>query len=147
LISLEIREVWKALFSMKLADIEAELPNGFHDAKLIAIHRNLSDEITTLDIEVLIGLPDEEVENRDRYRSATLNFKETKIVVIDPPGIESSFKFPGAATIVITEDEAGSLPAELLAKVSDKHHTYTIFVQDWLSNIRIAAADLEFKWR
>jgi hypothetical protein len=132
---------------MRIADIEAGLPNGFHDAMLVAIHRNLNDEITALDIKVLVGLPDEKVEDRDRFRSATLNFKETKIVIIDPPDTESSFKFPGAAAIVITEDEVGSFPAELLAMLSDKQHTYTIFVQDWLSNIRIAAADLEFEWR
>jgi hypothetical protein len=132
---------------MRIADIEAKLPNGFHDAKLIAIHRNLKDEITALDIEVLVGLPDENLEDRDRFRSATLHFKETKIVIIDPPDTESSLKFPGASAIVIAEDEVGTFPAELLAKLSGKQHTYTIFVQDWLSNIRIAAADLEFEWR
>jgi hypothetical protein len=131
---------------MRITDIEAGLPNGFHDAKLIAIHRNLSDEITTLDIEVLVGLPDEDVVSRDRYRSATMSFKQTKIVVMDIPDINSSFRYPGAASVVITEDEPDSLPSELLAKLWDKHHVYTIFVQDWLSSIRIAAVDVEFEW-
>jgi hypothetical protein len=132
---------------MRVADIEAGLPNGFHDAKLIAIHRNLSDELTALDIRVLVGLPDEGTESRDRFRSATLSFKQTKILTIDPPAPESSFKFRGAATVVITEDETGSFPAELLAQLSGNQHTYTIFIQDWLSNIRIAAADAEFEWK
>jgi hypothetical protein len=131
---------------MKIADIDAELPNGFHDAKLVAMHRNLSDEITVLEVEVLVGLPDDGPSKRDRVRNATLSFKGTKIVSIEPPHIESSFQFPGNASIVIAEDEPGALPTELLEKISDGVHTYTIFVQDWLSNIQIAAADVEFKW-
>jgi hypothetical protein len=132
---------------MTILDIDEELPNGFHDARLLAIHRNLGDGITALDIEVLVGLPDEKAGDRDRTRNGTLNFKETKILVIDPPDVESSFMFLGAATFVITEDEAGSLPTRFFGKLGDKQHIYTIFVREWLSNIVIAAATVEFVWR
>jgi hypothetical protein len=42
---------------MTILDIDEELPNGFHDARLLAIHRNLGDGITALDIEVFVGFP------------------------------------------------------------------------------------------
>lgn len=48
--------------------------------------------------------------------------------------------------ISIAELEAGSFPAELLGKLKDKQHIYTIVVRDWLSNIVIAAAAIEFAW-
>jgi hypothetical protein len=131
---------------MRLAEIEATLPNGFHDANLIAIHRDLLKQVATLDIQVLIGLPDEAAEQRERVHQARLKFIEASILLIESPDVQSPFSSPGESGFVITEDEAGCLPSDLLAKLPAEHHTYTIFIQHWLSNIQIAAADLEFEW-
>lgn len=132
---------------MRVAEIEEELPNGFHDTMLIAMHRNLAEELATLDIKVLVGLPDEDASHRDRFRNATLFFREAKVVVIDSPDPDSPFIYPGASSIVITEDEAGAFSEELLRKLPKSSHTYAIFVRDWLSNIRIAAACVDFEWK
>ena len=47
---------------------------------------------------------------------------------------------------MLSEDEAGSIPDELLKKLKGEYHTYTFFVQEWLSNLKIVASSLEFTW-
>ena len=131
---------------MTLKDIESALPNGLHDAKITAIHNDLRAEKVTIHVEVLVGLPDEHPARQNAVRSGVLKFTGAQIVIIEEPDAESSFSSPGPVNFVLTEDEVGSLPVDLLDKLRGEHHTYTFFVQEWLSNIKIAATSLEFLW-
>jgi hypothetical protein len=97
-------------------------------------------------VDVLVGVPDDEPARQNEVRSGLLRFTGTKIIVIEQPDVESSFSSPGTVNFVLSEDEVGSLSDELLAKIRGEHHTYTFFVQEWLSNIKIAATSLEFLW-
>ena len=132
---------------MKLKDIESNLPNGFHDAKITAFQRDLSAELVDFHLKVLVGLPEDEPARQNEFRHGLLRFKGAKIVIIEAPDVESSFVHPGAVNFVLTEDEPGSIADELLNKLQCEYHTYTFFVQDWLSSLKIAATDLEFTWR
>jgi hypothetical protein len=131
---------------MRLAAIESELPNGFHDAKITAIHNDLRTEMVDIHVELLVGLPADPPARQNAVRSGVLRFSGTKMVIIEQPDVESSFSSPGTVNFVLTEDEVGSLPDDLLKKLRGEQHTYTFFVQEWLSNIKIAATSLEFLW-
>lgn len=131
---------------MKLKDIESDLPNGLHDAKITAIQRDLSTEVVDVHLKVLVGLPDDDAARQNEFRNGRLRFKGTKIVILEEPDAGSPFARPGAVNFVLTEDEAGSIADVLLKKLQGEYHTYTFFVQDWLSNLKIAATDIEFTW-
>jgi hypothetical protein len=134
------------IFSMKLRDIESDLPNGLHDAKITAIRRDLNAEVVDVHLKVLVGLPDDEPARQNEFRHGLLRFTGAKIVILEEPDVESSFAYPGAVNFVLTEDEADSISDALLKKLQCDYHTYTFFVQDWLSNLKIAATGLEFSW-
>ena len=131
---------------MKLKDIESDLPNGLHDAKITAIQRDLSTEMVDVHLKVLVGLPNDEVARQQEVRYGRLRFRGAKIVILEEPDAESPFAHSGAVNFVLTEDEAGSISDALLNKLQCEHHTYTFFVQDWLANLKIAATDIEFTW-
>jgi len=129
---------------MRLKDLEFELPNGLHDAKINAICRSLKTESVDFHLEVLTGLPGDEASRRHEVRDGILRFKGAKIVIIEAPDVEAPFLSAGAVNFVLTEDEAGNIAEELLEKLQSEYHTYTFFIQEWLSSIKIAATDLEF---
>jgi hypothetical protein len=131
---------------MRLRDVESGLPNGLHDAKITAISRDFSAELVEVHLKLLVGLPDDEPARQNEYRDGLLRFKGAKIVILEEPDVESSFAYPGAVNFVLTEDEADSISDALLNKLQCEYHTYTFFVQDWLSNLKIAATDMEFSW-
>lgn len=131
---------------MGLSEIETRLPNGFHDMRLTALHLNLCDQIAVLEVDVLVGLPGQDVERRDEYRSALLEFTGVKAFAVDPPDPTSAFRFPGAADVVITDDEKGAFSKKLISVLPAGLNFYTIYVRDWLTNIRIAANGIELKW-
>lgn len=132
---------------MELSEIAASLPNGFHDMRLIALHLNLCDQTAVLEVDVLVGLPDQDVDLRDEYRSASLEFSDAQVLAIDPPHSKSAFRSPGAANIDISENEASFFSKDLLSEFSDQLKIYEILVRDWMANIRIVASKVELKWK
>lgn len=131
---------------MMLRDIESKLPNGLHDAQITAIRRDFDAELVDVHLKVLVGLPEDEPARQNEFRQGLLRFKSAKIVILEEPDVESPFASASSVNFVLTEDEAGSIPDKLLKKLEGEYHTYTFFVQEWFSNLRIAAADVEFTW-
>lgn len=131
---------------MSLSDIESRLPNGLHDAKINAICRNLKTELVDVHLDVLVGLPDDAPERQNEFRQGVLRFKGAKIFIVEGPDVGSPFAHAKGVNFVLSEDEAGSVPDELLKKLRGEYHTYTFFVQEWLSNLKVVASSLEFTW-
>ena len=131
---------------MRLKDVESKLPNGFHDAKINTISRNLKEELVEIHLDILSGLPDDERDRQNEVRQGVLRIKGAKIVVVEEPDVDSPFAYPGSVNFVLTEDEPGSIADSLLKKLNCECHTYTFFIQEWLSNVKIVATDLEFTW-
>jgi hypothetical protein len=136
----------KGILAVTLREIESELPNGLHDAKITAISRDFDAESVDVHLKVLVGLPEDEPARRSEFRQGLLRFKGAKIVIVEEPDVESPFASAGSVNFVLTEDKAGSIADELLKKLQGEYHTYTFFVQEWFSNLRIAATGLEFTW-
>ena len=131
---------------MSLDEIESKLPNGFHDAKIVSIFRDLRAERVDVHLEILVGLPDDAPQEQNKMTPAVLRFTGVKILIIEQPDVDSSFVSHEDVSFLLTEDEPDSLPADLLLKLRSEFHTYTFFIQDWYSNIRLAARALEFFW-
>ena len=131
---------------MTLAVLESTLPNGFHDAKMTAINRDLRAGSVEIHVDILVGLPDDIPTLQNQTRQGVLKFNRTKLIIIEKPDADSPFSSRGGVNFVLTEDEAGSLPDELLKKLTVEDHVYIFFVQEWFSNIKVAAASIEFLW-
>ena len=132
---------------MSLEEIDESLPNGFHDAKLVGLEIDYVHQIAVFETNVLIGLPDEPVEIRDRYRLGTLRFSGVSFIVVDPPAANSAFLQPGAATFSWSRLDAAESPHMAALMPSDSNvQAYSFYVQKWYSSIHLAARDVGFVW-
>jgi len=55
--------------AMTLEQLEEELPTGLHDAQVRSIARNFENGTLTLEVRILIGLPDDSPGKRDEDRN------------------------------------------------------------------------------
>jgi hypothetical protein len=132
---------------MNLEEIDESLPNGFHDAWLVGLEIDYVHGIAVFKTNVLIGLPDEPVEMRDRYRLGTLRFSGVSFVVVDPPDARNAVLTPGAVTFSWSRLDAAESPhiAELVPSGSDVQ-AYSFWVLNWCSSIHLAAREVSFDW-
>ncbi len=130
---------------MNLEEIEESLPNGFHDAKLVSIEIDYLHQCAIFKTNILLGMPDEPVEMRDRYMLGTLHFSGVSLIVIDPPAANSAFLQPGAVTFSWSRLDGAEFPqiAKLLPSQPNLQ-AYSFYVQDWCSNIHLIARDVSF---
>jgi hypothetical protein len=131
---------------MTLEQLEEQLPNGLHDAQIKSITRNFENGTLTLDLRILTALYDDPPERRSAYRNASITFIGVKLFVIELPDPSSAFLAPGAVYLVASRTESGSLPAEVVGKLTPADNTYSFFILDWHSNIHVAASDMTFRW-
>ena len=71
---------------MTLETIAAELPNGFHDARLRTLSIDYVSRRATLDLRVWVGDSDAPVEaEREAYRPITLSISGLLWCAVEPP--------------------------------------------------------------
>lgn len=131
---------------MSLNDIEQSLPNGFHDSKINAIYRNLKTETVKLYLDILVGLPDDEPARQRGYRQGILTFEGVKIFISEEPSVESKFSDAGSLNFAISEGEVESVSQGIMKMINQECHIYTLFVQEWFSNLIVVADKIEFSW-
>jgi len=131
---------------MTLEQLEQELPNGLHDAKICSITRNFENESVVLAVRILVGLPSDPPDTRDDFRDASITFTGVKLFVVETPEASSAFCASGSVSFNADRSEAGSLPPEIESKLSKDIDRYSLFVLDWLSCIHIAASGVCFAW-
>jgi hypothetical protein len=69
-----------------VSTIEAQLPNGLHDAVLRCYGVDLERKTAWLYFDVWVGDLDSKVEEeRERYRPGTLTLKDLRYFVVEPP--------------------------------------------------------------
>ncbi|HWG96014.1 MAG TPA: hypothetical protein VN647_02920, partial [Nitrospira sp.] len=73
---------------MSLSEIEAQLPNGLHDAKINSVCRDLKAQSVDIHLDVLMGLPDDAPANQNAFRAGVLKFTGAKIVIVEEPSVE-----------------------------------------------------------
>ena len=71
---------------MTIQDLASSVGGGFHDAVLKSFSVDLVERWACFDIELCVGDPSsDDIEIRERYRSAVLRLKEVQYLFMDPP--------------------------------------------------------------
>jgi hypothetical protein len=131
---------------MTLEELERMLPNGLHDATLRALTRDFKNEALALEVSILVGVPDDPPEERDLYRDALISFTGVKVFTIDPPDAASAFQTAGNLSFHIDQCGLGASTSELERSLGESLTTYSIYVLDWESEMKLTAADIIFGW-
>src|SRR5262245_32870453 len=93
---------------MTLREIDASLPNGFHDAEISSIRLDFLSRRAALDREIWIG--DSLRGARETYRAGRLELSGVAYFAIDPPDQRYRFAEPGAICIDLCDADAQSGP-------------------------------------
>ncbi len=135
--------------SQALSEIEAQLPNGFHDAELEAVALDLAADSVSLQLRIWIGdLYAATEEEREAYRKATLQLNGLVYFVIDPPGPKGEWKQDGGVSLDAgdaTDDSNPKAPRPLVPLPTGAF-AYWFFVSDWNSVIHVAARGATLQW-
>ncbi len=131
---------------MNLADLEQQLPNGFHDAEVSRISIDFLARNATLELEIWIGdmaCPPED--GREVYRAARLELLGLAYLAMEPPDPNYGY---------LKERQPGPLDIDLSYVLSAEGHPLTqpgefnarFFVYPWNSFIELSAVDARLTW-
>jgi hypothetical protein len=130
---------------MTLEELESDLPNGFHDARLYGIEVDYMGGNAILHIAFDFGDPDGPIQ--EVYRIGELRITGLSFCSIDPPYPHSRY-VPHGVALNVSGDTAtpDTFPAiEELSKAFEAGVScYRFFVHEWNSFINIAAKDVQF---
>jgi hypothetical protein len=125
-----------------IADIEASLPNGFHDAEILGLDIDYEKMEARLSLHVWVGdLDSTEVET---YRDAKLAVCGLQFLSIEPPCQGYPFDRPGPIVVdarSMTNDRPSSLPP-----AAGDEFLHEFYVNNWNAFIRIAARSASWQW-
>jgi hypothetical protein len=131
---------------MTLEKLEEELPNGLHDAQIRSITRNFENRSLTLEVRILIGLPDDPPGKRDEYRNGCITFTGVELFVVEVPDASSASLWSGSVYFSVSRSDVDTFPVEIVKKLTPRINMYTFFLLHWISNIHVAASDMTFGW-
>lgn len=132
---------------MTFEDIDRQLPNGFHDARLRRIDINYADRTASLDMSFWVG--DMDGPNREEYRDGTVSILGLCYYSIESPDPAYPFlRDRSAVDVAGYPEDPKTFPAlDGLLPVMPRDVTcYRFFVHDWNSFIHIAAKDVQLSW-
>src|SRR5882757_2617097 len=132
--------------SMTLADIEATLPNGFHDAEVEEFVWNF--RTNSASFTMVLWVAEDGDESLEVYREGRLDLKCVIFIMIDPPyprelDPRPSTSSSGTLRIDGVETTESILPnlSTLTETVSADVSPYSFYVENWNPYIHIAAKD------
>jgi hypothetical protein len=131
---------------MTLEDLDESLPNGLHDARIKSLMHNYEDAIVKLEVEILVGLPADGLQNRDRYRDGAIVFHGVQFCVVGAPENERILGQAHSIWFTFDRIEPGLLPDKIAASLPPETLAYTLYILDWEAQIHIAGADVSFAW-
>lgn len=131
---------------MTLEELEEQLPNGLHDARIRSITHDYETGTLVLCVEILTGLPNDPPSTQSAYRDAVISFSDVSLCHIEQPENERMIRVRGAVWFTYSRTE----PGILLPKLSDRFPadaiSYTLYVLDWDASIHIVASGVGFSW-
>jgi hypothetical protein len=135
--------------AVTLQELEDNLPNGFHDAKIFSFELNYVEGIAKFHMNLLTGWPDDPEPERQAYQEAFLVVSGLCFCSIDPPSSMYPF-LPDGKPILVSGDPAKSdhLPslADLTSKFPSGAWCHRFFVVDWNAFIHVAGLNAELTW-
>lgn len=132
---------------MTFEDLDRDLPNGFHDAKIRNISIDFLGRSVSIGVDLLVGLPD--TKNPDDYRAGMLRLAEPYMFFVEPPDPTYPFVRRGRPVSVDGDPvRAGQNAAvdRLLPALPRDACVYRFFLEEWNSFLYLAGAGVEFSW-
>ena len=127
---------------MTFKEAEAFAPNGFHDAKIDALHLDYKTGALSLSMRLLCGSPG--MADQEDYCRAELRVGRLLFCAIDPPDPRYPFAPDHEPLGVSGADGLGDLAAnsDLITRLPSDASLYRFFVEQWNSFIYIAGHDI-----
>jgi len=132
---------------MTFEEIDKQLPNGFHDAKIRKINADLLNCSIRIEMDIHVGVPEDE--DRERYQTGVLKVTSSYLFFIEPP--DSRYRFmPNGSAFNVDGDSVklGQSPDvdRLLPVLPQGYTAYRFFLEEWNSFLYLAGASVEFLW-
>lgn len=131
---------------MTLKELDASLPNGFHDSEIQSILLNYVRATATLELSIWVGQLDAPPEKREAYKEATLTVSGIQFATIGPPLADFRTSKAKAITVDYSEDTA-ALDQAMLARLPQASFVGRFFVFDWNAFIYLAGMNAEILWK
>jgi hypothetical protein len=139
----ERRYVSQTAVMSTLAEIEQQLPNGFHDAEIRSCTLDFVARTASFEVDVWIGDLDSSDEAlREQYRRAGLVVAGLAFCQIEAPDPTYPFRELKALRVDLCEP----VPSHIGSAVSDVAFRARFYVSNWNSFIDIAADDATLEW-
>ena len=123
--------------------IEANLPNGFHDALLRELHVDYVAHRAVFALDVLTSTP--ESERDQEYRRGELTILDALFIIVDPPGMHCSLKRTSPSRIDCGSGQPSTAPIEL-PTIPAGYFLHWFFIDDLNAFVRVAARSATFNW-
>jgi len=113
---------------MTLEELDESLPNGLHDARIKALTHDYQNAIIKLDVEILVGLPDDPPLERYRYRNGEILFHRVLFCSVEIPENERIIGHQGSIWFQFSRTEPGALPEKITNSLSLLKRSATHFM-------------------
>jgi len=128
-----------------LDDLSANLPNGFHDAKLKRLLIDYAKREARFIADIWVG--DISTEQREAYRLAEITLSGLLFWVSEPPATNQASDTAGGERIDIGSlSELKEKPSLNLPLVPDSAFVNWVFITEWNAFFYVAAQDAALKW-
>jgi hypothetical protein len=135
---------------MTLAEIETNLPNGFHDAEIEELVWNYRTDSASFTMKLWV--PEATDQDIEIYRLGRLDVKEIVFMAIDPPHPRDLDPKPCKPSGVLQIDGVATTEtifpglSKLKQQLPSQAQIYSFYVVNWNSYIHIAAGEAELVW-
>ena len=133
---------------MTLEELDATLPNGFHDSYVSVVTIDYVDRKATMDVEVWVGNTASPHEaEREKWRPGRLELSGLVFCTIDPP--VSSYDYAKPAPLWIDLCPSDALRTDHLnlpQSVPEGAFVSHLFVSQWNAYIHVAALEASLTW-
>lgn len=129
---------------MTLDELQRSLPNGLHDAELVAVRTDYLKREAIIELRIDMSAADgARGQEKEVHRPARLVFSGLQFVVIDPPDARDDYL--GISTIDVGPAQPSTAPRDL-PPIAAGCFLCWVFVVRWNSFIRIAAQSVTLEW-
>ncbi len=122
-----------------------ELPNGFHDARLLELHVDLVRAEVRLGFRFLVGVPEAETEEgREAMRPGTVTLAGVSSMRIEPPDARNTYTFSHRDGVMVDGD-FGAYPGEPTPP-DDGLVRLWFYVSTWNARMTFTAKSSDLVW-
>jgi hypothetical protein len=126
-----------------IAEIEDQLPNGFHDAEIRSCALDFVARTATFAVDIWIGdIGSSEESQRERYRPARLEISGLAFCQIEAPDPSYPFREQKPLRVDLCEPE----PSSIGSAVAAARFLARFYVSNWNSFINFAAENATLEW-